>query len=190
MRQLIQGVSREGEITIVLLSAFGYFILGNALFLLNPMASPPISQQHLEFILVYESITMALVCSLLYVRGWTIKRVGLSPTAREMEQGPSVGFGRYIISATTAFERGDLAELRKDAPAVVGRRVLGYEAEYRRRRWSMLASIDRVYVNERARTQLGWRPRYDFPFVIEKLRADKDFRSPLAIAVGSKGYHG
>jgi UDP-glucose 4-epimerase len=53
----------------------------------------------------------------------------------------------------------------------------------------MLPSLDRVYVNERARRELGWRPRYDFAVALERLRADEDFRSPLARAVGSKGYH-
>jgi UDP-glucose 4-epimerase len=54
----------------------------------------------------------------------------------------------------------------------------------------MLPSVDRVYVNERARSGLGWKPRYDFGSALARLRADEDFRSPLAVAVGSKGYHG
>jgi UDP-glucose 4-epimerase len=53
----------------------------------------------------------------------------------------------------------------------------------------MPPSIDRVYVNERARSELGWRPKYDFGAALERLRAGEDFRSPLAVAVGSKGYH-
>jgi UDP-glucose 4-epimerase len=105
------------------------------------------------------------------------------------EQAPKIGFGKYIISATTPFARGDLLELRRDAPAVVKRYVEDYEIEYRRRGWSMLPSIDRVYVNEYARTQLGWKPAYDFGRIIESLSGAEDFRSPLAIAVGSKGYH-
>lgn len=36
---------------------------------------------------------------------------------------------------------------------------------------------------------LGWQPRYDFAYVIERLRANEDFRSSLALAIGSKGYH-
>ncbi|HXJ18448.1 MAG TPA: NAD(P)-dependent oxidoreductase, partial [Candidatus Polarisedimenticolia bacterium] len=47
----------------------------------------------------------------------------------------------------------------------------------------------RVYVNERARSELGWRPRYDFNCIIDLLRAGDDPRSPLARSVGSKGYH-
>ncbi len=53
----------------------------------------------------------------------------------------------------------------------------------------MVPAIDRVYVNELARTRLGWQPRYDFDSIIRRLRASEDFRSPLARAVGSKGYH-
>jgi UDP-glucose 4-epimerase len=53
----------------------------------------------------------------------------------------------------------------------------------------MFPSIDRVYVNERARKDLGWRPGYDLRSILDHLRAGIDFRSPLACAVGSKGYH-
>ncbi len=69
------------------------------------------------------------------------------------------------------------------------RRVPDYEAEYARRGWKMFPGIDRVYVNERARNNLGWRPRYDFRYVLERLKAGEDPRSPLARTVGSKGYH-
>jgi UDP-glucose 4-epimerase len=102
---------------------------------------------------------------------------------------PALGFRRYIISATTPFSTDDLADLRRDAPSVVRRRVPRYEAEYGRRRWAMVPRIDRVYVNARARAELGWRPRYDFASVIERLSAGQDFRSPLARLVGAKGYH-
>jgi UDP-glucose 4-epimerase len=46
----------------------------------------------------------------------------------------------------------------------------------------------RVYVNERARTELGWQPKYDFRFLIGRLRGE-DMRSSLARLVGAKGYH-
>jgi nucleoside-diphosphate-sugar epimerase len=101
----------------------------------------------------------------------------------------AIGFRKYIISATTPFLPEDLPELRVDAPRVVRRRVPGYEAEYGRRGWRMFPGIDRVYVNRRARDELGWRPRYDFKFVLDRLGAGDDPRSPLARAIGSKGYH-
>jgi nucleoside-diphosphate-sugar epimerase len=106
-----------------------------------------------------------------------------------MEQAVRIGFGRYIVSATTPFTPGDLAELRQDAPAVVRRLFPGYEAEYARRGWRMFPSIGRVYVNARARADLGWSPRYDFAAVLAALASGADPRSPLARAIGAKGYH-
>jgi len=53
----------------------------------------------------------------------------------------------------------------------------------------MFPSIGRVYVNERARNELGWHPRYDFDHIISLLRAGDEMRSPLARLIGSKGYH-
>ncbi len=106
-----------------------------------------------------------------------------------MQMAPMTGFGRYVISATTPFTRDDLDELRTNTPSVVRRHAPCYESEYRRRGWSMLPAIDRVYVNQLARAQLGWQPRYDFGLAIDRLRAGGEFRSPLARAVGSKGYH-
>lgn len=101
----------------------------------------------------------------------------------------ALGFGKYIISATTPFRPSDLAELRVNAPRVVRQRIPQYEAEYDRRQWKMFPSIDRVYVNERARKELGWLPRYDFHSIIDRLKKGEDARSPLAQLVGSKGYH-
>ena len=47
-----------------------------------------------------------------------------------LERAAGIGFGRYIVSATTPFSAADLVELRTDAAAVVARHVPGYEDEY------------------------------------------------------------
>jgi len=106
-----------------------------------------------------------------------------------IESAPLICFGRYIVSATTPFTRDDVFDLRANAPLVLKRRVPDYEAEYAHRGWKMFPGVDRVYVNERARNDLGWRPRYDFRYVLDRLRAGDDPRSPLSRTVGSKGYH-
>jgi UDP-glucose 4-epimerase len=95
-----------------------------------------------------------------------------------IEKAPMIGFDRYVISATSPFTRDDLHELRTDAASVVRRYVPRYEDEYARRGWSMIPAISRVYVNGRARAQLGWQPRYDFGYVIQRLCASEDYRSP------------
>jgi nucleoside-diphosphate-sugar epimerase len=106
-----------------------------------------------------------------------------------VEQAARIGFGKYIISATTPFAQADLAGLRDDAPAVVRRLFPDYEAVYERRGWRMFPAVGRVYVNARARADLGWTPRYDFRAVLDALAAGQDPRSPLARAIGKKGYH-
>jgi UDP-glucose 4-epimerase len=108
---------------------------------------------------------------------------------RAIQQAPSIGFGRYIISATTPFSLEDLADLRVKLPSVVRRLFPDHEEEYSRRGWKMLPGIDRVYVNDRARQELGWRPEYDFRRLLDRLKAGEDPRSPLTRVIGSKGYH-
>jgi len=44
-------------------------------------------------------------------------------------------------------------------------------------------------VNDRAGARLDWHPKYDFGYIIQRLQMSEDYRSPLARAVGSKGYH-
>jgi UDP-glucose 4-epimerase len=106
-----------------------------------------------------------------------------------LERAPELGFGRYIITATTPFTRDDLAELRTDAPAVVRRLHPSYEEVYAARGWRMFPAFERVYDNGRARRELGWAPRYDFGSAIARLAAGEEWRSPLAVAVGSKSFH-
>ena len=106
-----------------------------------------------------------------------------------LERAPEIGFGRYIVSATTPFVPEDLAELRTDAPAVVRKHFPDFEGIYAARGWRMFESIERVYVNERARRDLGWAPRWDFRRALDRLAAGEDPRSDLAVAVGAKGYH-
>jgi len=105
------------------------------------------------------------------------------------ERAPAIAFGKYIISATTPFKPEDCARLSADAPAVVSLRGPGWEHEYARRGWRMFRHIDRVYDNARARRDLGWRPKWDFAAIVERLRATDDIRGPLAMAIGAKGYH-
>lgn len=106
-----------------------------------------------------------------------------------MERARSIGFGRYIISAPTPFRPSDADELRCDLPSVLRRYFPDAHARFAARGWSLFPGIDRVYDSALAQRELGWRPRHDFAHVMESLRDGRDFRSALALAVGSKGYH-
>jgi UDP-glucose 4-epimerase len=121
------------------------------------------------------------------------RRVDLEDAVRAhlaaLDRAPALGFGRYIISATTPFTRADAAALHADAPAVVARLFPDYPEIYGRRGWKMLPAIERVYDNARARRDLGWTPRFDFRHALDRLARGADPRSDLALAVGAKGYH-
>ncbi len=106
-----------------------------------------------------------------------------------LDRAPSLGFGRYIVSAPTPFSRDAVAALRHDAAAVVRGLFPEVDALYAAQGWKLLPSLDRVYDSARARRDLAWSPKRDFPFVLECLRRGEDFRSELARAIGVKGYH-
>ena len=140
-----------------------------------------------------EAIRMAYPGNNVKVNEYLNRRVDLEDVVEACllaaKQAPAIGFRRYIVSATTPFTPDDLVELSRDAPRVVRRLVPEFEVEYARRGWKLAPRLDRVYVNERARNELGWQPRYDFGFLIGRLQAGEDIRSPLARLVGSKGYN-
>jgi len=106
-----------------------------------------------------------------------------------LQRAPRLGFGRYIISATSPFARADLEAIRTDLPSVVRRLYPDFDDVFSARGWRMFPAIERVYVNERARRDLGWRPRYDFRSALDRLAENADPFSPLARSIGAKGYH-
>ena len=60
------------------------------------------------------------------------------------EAAPRIGFARYVVSATSPFEREHLQRLRADLPQLVRELQPEHVAEYQRRGWTMLPSIGRV----------------------------------------------
>ena len=113
----------------------------------------------------------------------------VSAHTKAAERAPQLGFGRYIVSATTPFCRDDLLQLNSNASEVVRRRVPEFDAVYASLGWTMFDRIDRVYVNRAARVDLGWAPRFDFMRVLQLIRAGQSPVSAIAASVGSKGYH-
>jgi UDP-glucose 4-epimerase len=100
-----------------------------------------------------------------------------------LDRARALGFGRYIISASTPFRRDDVDMLRRDAPLLVSERVPEWRAVYAELGWRLPRHIDRVYDNARAKRDLGWEPRHDFRAVLARVRGAGDIRSPLARAI-------
>ncbi|WP_085096224.1 NAD-dependent epimerase/dehydratase family protein [Mycobacterium paraense] len=101
---------------------------------------------------------------------------------------PRLGFARYVIAATTPFTRDDLAGLRTDAATLFARRVPHAADVWRRRGWRFPHRLDRVYVNAKARHELGWCPRFDLDAIAARVARGDSVRTPLSQLVGVKEY--
>lgn len=106
-----------------------------------------------------------------------------------LEKAPALGFGRFVITATTPFRREHLARLRHDAPCVLAEVCPRHLAVYQRLGYRMFPSLGRVYDNSRARDALGWEPQWSFERILDQLERGEPIGSALARQVGSKGYH-
>jgi hypothetical protein len=106
-----------------------------------------------------------------------------------VDRAGQIGFERYVISATSPFQPEHLAALRGQADALLRDLVPAHVVPYAERGWSVFPDFDRVYVNQKARDELGWAPRHEFAQAVACLTRGEDWRSPLAREVGRKPYH-
>jgi nucleoside-diphosphate-sugar epimerase len=74
-----------------------------------------------------------------------------------LRRAADIGFGRYIVSATTPFTPADLQELRVDAPAVVARQVSSYRDVYAALGWKMRSSTGYTSTSGRGGSLAGSR---------------------------------
>lgn len=95
-----------------------------------------------------------------------------------LERAPGVGFGTYIVSAPTPFERSDAAALKHDARAVIARYFPDAVALYAARGWTLPTTIDRVYDAALIERDLGFRCSTEFATVLDALRTGR--ASPVA----------
>jgi UDP-glucose 4-epimerase len=113
----------------------------------------------------------------------------VSAHLKALERAPDLGFGRYIVSATTPFRETDREALLRDAPAVVERYFPGVKERYAEAGWRQFPAIGRVYDNSAARRDLHWSPRYGFAEALVALERGEPLGSELARQVGKKPYH-
>ena len=87
-----------------------------------------------------------------------------------LDKAPDVGFGLYVVSAPTPFVRGDVAELKRDAPSVIARYFPDAAERYADHGWQLPRSIGRVYDASLIERDLGFRCKTDFAAVLDALR--------------------
>ncbi len=90
---------------------------------------------------------------------------------------PTRGFRIFIGAGCTPFLPTDVVDLRVDAGAVIRRRAPHVAAAFDARGWALPRSIDRVYIADRARRELGWTAR----FGPDEVLAELDSRSPQVL---------
>jgi uncharacterized protein len=96
MLSAVRAISSRAEAMIVILGAFGLPLLTTAYLLLNHSPIPPISEQRLEHLLIFEPIVMVCLGTFLYIRGWTFERLGLKPTLRDTFIGFGLAIAAYV----------------------------------------------------------------------------------------------
>jgi nucleoside-diphosphate-sugar epimerase len=106
-----------------------------------------------------------------------------------LDAAPRIGFGTYIVSAPTPFQRDEVEELKRDARAVILGHFPEAEALYARAGWVLPDSIGRVYDSSAITRDLGFAFETDFAAVLAALRNgdalpfvhDPDYVSPVTL---------
>lgn len=97
MEQYVKVISLRAEFSIVIVIAFGYFMLGSVLSLLFPYPSAPINESHLRFLLVYESVVLLILWRFLSLRGWGFRQLGLTLRISDLVLGIALVAGYYMV---------------------------------------------------------------------------------------------
>lgn len=115
-------MSPRAEFLLVVLGAFGYFILGSIFAFASPGTTPTITDGHLAFLVIFELLVLLVANSFLTIRGRPLHRLGLRPTLLGTIEGlglASASYAGYVAVfsiATLASLPGD--DLLASAPQV------------------------------------------------------------------------
>jgi membrane protease YdiL (CAAX protease family) len=94
VRKWVRTLSPAAEFAIVILGAFGFFILTSYVGHFRPSSVSKITNAHLQFLILFELIVGAALAAFLLARGWSLKRLGLRPTLLE------TGIGLLLMAVT------------------------------------------------------------------------------------------
>lgn len=106
-----------------------------------------------------------------------------------LERAPEASGQRFIVSATTPFQREDAARLPTAPMEAVAQYFPDAGRIYHTANFQMFPSITRVYDNAAARNILGWKPKHDFQSILAQIDERVPIGSALARKIGAKGYH-
>jgi uncharacterized protein len=99
LRDIVSRWPKRAEALIVILGAFGYALVSTARYLSDTQLHATITEHHLRFLLIYEPVMFLILGGFLYARGWTFKRVGLTPQLIDTVIGVGLAVGEYVAYA-------------------------------------------------------------------------------------------
>jgi uncharacterized protein len=102
MKERLLKLSDGTENCLVLVIAFGLFVPGNLAALFSPDTlaradTPPITNSHLQGLVLYELVILGILTAFLRSRGWTLERLGLRPSVRDSLYGVGLCVGYYAF---------------------------------------------------------------------------------------------
>lgn len=97
MEYLIRRLSARSELLIVVVFAFGYFMLTSIKAFFFPVPGGPISELHLLTLLSYEAFLMLVLVKFLAIRGWGLKSYGMKPKAIDFLIGVGLYLGQTLV---------------------------------------------------------------------------------------------
>lgn len=80
-------------------------------------------------------------------------------------------FEIFNISSGSPFTRDELVEIKQAPKEVIIEHYPLAEAIYKARGWAFPASIDRVYVSDKARQCFNYQPKYTFDYLLNKVNS-------------------
>jgi len=96
VKHYIRALPPRAEFFIVVVGAFGYFILGSVIAFFYPTPQIPISNATLRFLLVYESVVLLALLTLLRLRDWPLSHIGIRPTLMGTLVGAGLAAAAYL----------------------------------------------------------------------------------------------
>jgi len=102
MKERLLKLSHGTEVFVVLVIAFGLFLPQNLAAILSPDTlghadAPPITNSHLQGLVLYELVILGILAAFLRARGWTLDRLGVRPSVRDTVYGAGLCVGYYAF---------------------------------------------------------------------------------------------
>jgi membrane protease YdiL (CAAX protease family) len=96
VRKYLNSLSTTAEFVIVITVAFGFFVVVNIVDVISPQPPTRFSDAQLVSLLAYEIGIGVPLLAFLYMRGWTVERIGLRPSLADTGVGVGLSLMGYF----------------------------------------------------------------------------------------------